>query len=844
MKILLKLLLMAAVLAGALYASAPVWLPSIISRQLPDGWHLDSADVGYPGFSETRISSLKAHGKQHATRFKISATDIRFSYTGPQTEIGTLVIDTTLPASQDGAAGNLEPEAISLPVLDITGRFPRLEVNDLRLLMHHQLPLAGGSPLALNFQALRIEPAADDGFDAAARFTLENRAFLDGRVTAMARPNRLDAEARFPAGEDATPWLTISFQQRSINRNTTTRLDAVLDTDLMGPALLDPLVAEKSPLKLTGIGGKLNFLAEFSGEGSPTLKQLSLDAPDLKLTTDNGVVDLQARLLASRADQGIVVTLAGPARLGFQDTSGLIDKLQARALPGFGRAARSGVKTLTSFDPNSRVVIQTGKAPAVRYTGDLTFEMTSSDDRLTLHATGLDLAAPHLSGLDALQIDGAARLDWKQESPLTYTSGDQVLKADGITVEMDMSARDGSLTSNGSSTINHGGMPGLAATTERIDVQWRDLDLASLTGQFDTRTRGLAVQLQGKTWTGFDLDVAYRLKEQTRIAGAGSLKIANGPELPLEFSGNMASNEWQIALPPTTLKLQSMPRVLAVGQLKLPEAASLSGGFIDVQGRAEAGQRLDAQFQVRGYDLAAGISKSMASGSGFELAVQLDDTLRADGPVSIETVSLAGGVDITNARADLSLQNMDDFALDNIHAELFDGQLKLDSLTYSDNRLGETTARLSQINFGRLLEYADIDGLAGTGTLDLSLPLGSDAGGIYVKNGVFTSTGPGRIAYTREGMADSNIGFKALENFHFKELSGTLNYQSDGNYRITIHLEGRNPDLYGGHPIVFNLNIGGILPALFEALFMTGDFEESILKQLRINDAQNAARSG
>ena len=50
---------------------------------------------------------------------------------------------------------------------------------------------------------------------------------------------------------------------------------------------------------------------------------------------------------------------------------------------------------------------------------------------------------------------------------------------------------------------------------------------------------------------------------------------------------------------------------------------------------------------------------------------------------------------------------------------------------------------------------------------------------------------------------------------------------------INIHLDGKNPDLYGGHPIVFNLNINGSLPEFFEALFMTGSFEESILNQIR-----------
>jgi hypothetical protein len=104
---------------------------------------------------------------------------------------------------------------------------------------------------------------------------------------------------------------------------------------------------------------------------------------------------------------------------------------------------------------------------------------------------------------------------------------------------------------------------------------------------------------------------------------------------------------------------------------------------------------------------------------------------------------------------------------------------------------------------------------------------------MHVKNGVFVSNGNGRLAYTKEGLAGSNIGMKALENFHYKSLSGTINYKSDGEYLMSVRLEGANPDLYDGHPVVFNLNINGLLPAVFESMFMTGSFEESILREIR-----------
>ena len=171
--------------------------------------------------------------------------------------------------------------------------------------------------------------------------------------------------------------------------------------------------------------------------------------------------------------------------------------------------------------------------------------------------------------------------------------------------------------------------------------------------------------------------------------------------------------------------------------------------------------------------------------------------------------------------------------LRNLHAGLFDGHLNLEHLQVLNNRIQDTTAELRHIDFGQLLAFADVDGLAGSGLLEISLPVGSDQTGVYIKNGTFNSTGPGHLAYKQVGIAASNIGLQALENFQYQELSGTVDYQSDGMYQISVHIEGKNPDLYGGHPIVFNLNINGALPELFEGLFMTGDFDQTILDTVR-----------
>jgi hypothetical protein len=339
--------------------------------------------------------------------------------------------------------------------------------------------------------------------------------------------------------------------------------------------------------------------------------------------------------------------------------------------------------------------------------------------------------------------------------------------------------------------------------------------------------------VEDQAWKGFELDMSYELLENSRIAGTGKLLPANGPELPLEFSGNLETKQWDVKLAATALKLAKLRGLLSIAHVKLPAEIKLTDGYIEMQGTLHLDDDLTASMQITGHDMVASMHKSRIVDAGFAFDVAYDKTLRVKGPLAVGVIELAGGVDVKHFEAELDLEGPDRFELKNVFAEVFDGQLKLGSAQYSGQQLTDTKVEFTHLNLDKLLAFADVDGLQGTGFLDISLPVGDDSTGLHIKNGTFSSTGPGRLAYSRQGLASSNIGLKALENFQFKELSGTFNYQSDGNYLMNVRLDGNNPDLYDGHPVVFNLNINGLLPAVFESMFMTGSFEESILREIR-----------
>ncbi len=416
----------------------------------------------------------------------------------------------------------------------------------------------------------------------------------------------------------------------------------------------------------------------------------------------------------------------------------------------------------------------------------------------------------------------------EHSQPLTITASD-------LSFTTELTSQQEKLISTGSGTLMEAQISPPVTSATQIDLTWQDLDLLNLAGTLSTRTQGFETEFEGELWSGFNVDLTYSLRSNTDVRGEGLLTFDNGPALPINFAGNTEAERWKITLPSSTIKLAELGSLLRVAHIELPASVRLTDGFIDLQGNVAVNDEITAKMAINGYEMTASMHESNANQAGFSFKTDYDQMLSASGPISIEAVVLAGGVDVTHISADLILEKSETFLLQNLYAEVFDGVLNLDSLQFSNTHIEDTTAELTHINLGHLLAFADIDGLQGTGLLEISLPLSSDETGVFVKNGRFSSTKPGRLTYTQEGVAGGNIGLQALENFQYQDLSGTIDYQSDGAYQIGIHLEGKNPDLYGGHPIVFNLNISGTLPALFEALFITGDFEESILKQIGIN---------
>ena len=83
------------------------------------------------------------------------------------------------------------------------------------------------------------------------------------------------------------------------------------------------------------------------------------------------------------------------------------------------------------------------------------------------------------------------------------------------------------------------------------------------------------------------------------------------------------------------------------------------------------------------------------------------------------------------------------------------------------------------------------------------------------------------------GGANVSLLLQALENFHYEALRITLDGRTDAEMAIKLHVRGANPELYGGYPVEFNLNLEGELGNILRSGLASYEIPERIREQMR-----------
>ncbi|HJS31088.1 MAG TPA: YdbH domain-containing protein, partial [Alphaproteobacteria bacterium] len=145
------------------------------------------------------------------------------------------------------------------------------------------------------------------------------------------------------------------------------------------------------------------------------------------------------------------------------------------------------------------------------------------------------------------------------------------------------------------------------------------------------------------------------------------------------------------------------------------------------------------------------------------------------------------------------------------------GTLVLAGAAIESGRPFDAALEIRAVDLGALLRLIGVDGLSGSGALDGRIPVHVAANGVAIHDGRLAAKGRGIVRYSGAGLqgaiaaTDAAAGDTlkllqdALADFHYTELTMTLDRSATGDGSLLVHLKGANPAVLDGHP--FNLNI-------------------------------------
>jgi hypothetical protein len=132
----------------------------------------------------------------------------------------------------------------------------------------------------------------------------------------------------------------------------------------------------------------------------------------------------------------------------------------------------------------------------------------------------------------------------------------------------------------------------------------------------------------------------------------------------------------------------------------------------------------------------------------------------------------------------------------------------------------------SDFSLATLVEQLGFEDLRAEGRIAGEIPVRIAEGAVVITGAQVQAEGPGRIQFrspdTRRSLASGgqavSLMLDALEDFRYDTLRMGIDKPAQGDSRIVIQLNGRNPTVLDGQPFNFNINLTGNADPLLAAL--------------------------
>lgn len=227
--------------------------------------------------------------------------------------------------------------------------------------------------------------------------------------------------------------------------------------------------------------------------------------------------------------------------------------------------------------------------------------------------------------------------------------------------------------------------------------------------------------------------------------------------------------------------------------------------------------------------------------AGIQAKITLDDivplTLPPGQSLSVRAADL--GIPLTDGDITFSLTADGILDIAKFNWKLAGGVIRTDPFAIPLDAPAKTIRlQARDIDLAQLAMMAEIEGLEATGVLNGAIPVTVSPQGFDINKGLLKAIGNGVIRYNPDevppALAGSNEQIKtvrnALKNLQYKNLSMEISGGSQGTQNIALHISGKNPDFYGGHPVELNLNLEGDLGALIRRTLNALGYTDQLIR--------------
>ncbi len=363
------------------------------------------------------------------------------------------------------------------------------------------------------------------------------------------------------------------------------------------------------------------------------------------------------------------------------------------------------------------------------------------------------------------------------------------------------------------------------------------------------------------------------LPDGTARAGAGSVRLTDGPLAPVELRGRVTDDGRRIAwsgdvrLPggprlgrltahhdrasgTQQVRLDAPSIVLGPGNIGLDRLLPKVAGVVTAAS-GEIGLRLLLDLARPSADRAELLLRDLSLTLSGVTIQRLNGVVTLTGlrpPQIAEPQELAAalidvGLPLTAGLVRFRLRTDGGLLLDLLRFDVAGGSVIGGPIEIAPPyRAGALRLTADGLDLGQLVAALAVPDLSAEGQLDGDLPLEiGTAGAITVSGGQLRARGPGTIrwrpaeppAALAAAGGGGEILLQALQDFHYDSLEMRLDGQTDGEMQAQLAIHGRNPALYDGYPVAFNLNLEGRLAAIVRGGVQSWQLPDTIGARIR-----------